>query len=111
MNPVGEQYLQRAIERLSQSDPLLKLLQEVRLGRMKATDPGLRVITESWLQTYRQTLEGANGLDAVELRRLDPAPRLAVLIEAGMVQASHPAVSAVQGAFERAISDQQGRKS
>jgi hypothetical protein len=106
MTAVAEQYLQRAIERLSQSDPLLKLLQEVRLGRMKATDPGLRAITESWLHTYRQTLEDANALDAVGLRRLDPSPRLAVLIEAGMLPHDHPDVKAVRRAFEQAISGQ-----
>jgi hypothetical protein len=42
-----EEQVRRAIGTLLQSDPLIKLLQEVRLGRMKATDPGLRAVTES----------------------------------------------------------------
>jgi len=104
MTSVEEQYLQRAIERLSQSDPLLKLLQEVRLGRMKPTDPGLRAITESWLQTYCQTLDSATAVDPATLRRLDPAPRLAILVEAGMIADDHPAVTALRSAFTCALS-------
>ena len=104
MTSVEEQYLQRAIERLSQSDPLLKLLQEVRLGRMKPTDPGLRAITESWLQTYRQTLDSATAVDPATVRRLDPAPRLAILVEAGMIADDHPAVTALRSAFKCALS-------
>ena len=38
----GDQALQRAIATISQSDPLVKLLEQVKLGRMKPTDAGLR---------------------------------------------------------------------
>ena len=51
-----EEQLRRAIGTLLQSDPLIKLLQEVRLGRMKATDAGLRAVVESWIGTYAQVL-------------------------------------------------------
>ncbi|MCS6318509.1 MAG: hypothetical protein H8K05_12205, partial [Nitrospira sp.] len=52
-----EAQVRRAIGTLLQSDPLIKLLQEVRLGRMKATDPGLRAVTESWIGVYTQVLK------------------------------------------------------
>jgi len=52
----GEQSLQRAITTIYQSDPLIKLLNEVRLGRMKPADAGLRAITESWLGTYQKVI-------------------------------------------------------
>ena len=46
---VQEEQVRRAIATLQQSDPLIKLLQEVRLGRMKASDPGhaRRVVAEA----------------------------------------------------------------
>lgn len=109
MSAEAEQYLHKAIERLAQSDPLLKLLQEVRLGRMKPTDPGLRAITESWLDTYRQVLEGATMLEEPFLLRLNPAPRVAVLTEAGMVTSDVAEVRAVLKAFERALASAQQR--
>ena len=56
-----EEQVRRAIGTLLQSDPLIKLLQEVRLGRMKATDPGLRAVTESWIGVYAQVLEVPAG--------------------------------------------------
>jgi len=49
MDEPAEQALQRAISAILQSDPLIKLLQQVRLGRMKPTDAGLRAVTESWM--------------------------------------------------------------
>ncbi|MDH4252522.1 MAG: hypothetical protein OEV27_15185, partial [Nitrospira sp.] len=51
-----EQAMQYAISSIAQSDPLIKLLQQVRLGRMKPTDAGLRAVTESWLGTYEKAL-------------------------------------------------------
>jgi hypothetical protein len=93
----------QAIATLSQSDPVVKLLQEVKLGRMKSTDAGLRAITEAWLGAYHQVLQSANGLDLVALRRLDPSPRLEVLIVAGVIPADHPAAVSLNTAFERAL--------
>ncbi|MBH0193859.1 MAG: hypothetical protein HP492_19210, partial [Nitrospira sp.] len=49
MGTPDEQTMARAIAAISHSDPLIKLLHQVRLGRMKPADAGLRAITESWL--------------------------------------------------------------
>ncbi len=99
----GEQALYQAIHTISESDPLIKLLQEVKLGRMKPSDPGLRAITESWIGTYKKVLETA-GLDRGALARLDPSPRLAVLIDVGVLPADHPGAASLRAAFEQALS-------
>src|SRR5688572_39982 len=99
MTDTTRQFLDKAIETLSQSDPLIKLVQEVKLGRMKATDPGLRAITESWLETYRDVLQGMRHVEREALHRLDPSPRIDVLIESGVLTADHPAVLALTAVF------------
>jgi hypothetical protein len=99
----NEQAVRQAIHTISQSDPLTKLLQEVKLGRMKPTDAGLRAITESWLSTYGKVLE-TSGLDRTALLRLDPSPRLEVVIAAGVLPADHAAVVSLRAAFQRALS-------
>ena len=98
----AEQALQQAIQTIGQSDPLIKLLQQVRLGRMKPTDAGLRVVTESWLGTYRQVLQSP-GLTKRGLRRIDPQPRLAVLIESGVLTTDHPGVTTLRATFEESL--------
>ncbi len=102
MSQPGEQALHRAIATISQSDPIIKLLQQVQLGRMKPTDAGLRAITESWLGTYEKAF-AIEGLTRAGLRRLDPAPRVAVLTGLGVLGMDHPAVVSVQSAFARAV--------
>lgn len=102
MGTSGEQALQRAISTISQSDPLIKLLQQVRLGRMKPTDAGLRAVTESWLETYEHAL-GTEGLTHFDLRRLDPTPRLTVLVEVGVLTDDHPSVTSLQASYHRAV--------
>jgi len=99
----SEQAIHQAINTICQSDPLIKLLQEVKLGRMKPTDAGLRAITESWLSTYKKVLE-TSGLDRAALARLDPSPRLNVLIEAGVLPADHAGVASLRAVFEKARS-------
>ena len=94
-----EEGLRRAISTLSQSDPLIKLLEQVKLGRMKPTDRGLRAVTESWLATYKDVLS-ANKLAGTALQRLNPEPRLAVLVEHGILPPDHPAVMALQTAYD-----------
>ena len=94
--------LQRAITAIGQSDPLIKLMQQIQLGRMKPTDPGLRVVTESWLSTYQKVLE-TSRLPQAAVRRLDPRPRLAVLIGAGVLPADHQAVIALNSTFDRVL--------
>ncbi|OGW50419.1 MAG: hypothetical protein A2V62_12325 [Nitrospirae bacterium RBG_19FT_COMBO_58_9] len=98
----GDQLLQRAIATISQSDPLTKLLEQVKLGRMKSTDAGLRAITGSWLATYQKVIE-SGGLTRQALRRIDPNPRLAVLIECGVLTGEQEAVTGLRASFERVI--------
>ena len=95
-----EEQARRAIGTLLQSDPLIKLLQEVRVGRMKASDPGLRAVTESWVGVYTQLLKSQSFPSAV-LVRLDPAPRLEVLVETGVLSWDHPATKELRELFKR----------
>lgn len=98
----GEQALRHAITTISQSDPLVKLLNEVRLGRMKSTDAGLRAVTDSWISTYQKVIE-SGGFSRQDLRRIDPNPRLAMLIEYGVVTGDQQAVTDLRTSFERAV--------
>jgi hypothetical protein len=98
-----ETALRRAIQTLSQSDPLLKLLEQVKLRRMKPTGAGLRAITESWLATYHQVL-ASHPFTAAALARLDPAPRLAVLIESGMLEPDNAAHLSLKQRYEGLLS-------
>ena len=98
----GDQTLQRAIATISQSDPLTKLLEQVKLGRMKPADAGLRAVTDSWMGIYRKIIE-SGGLSSQALRRIDPHPRLAVLIEWGVLTGEQQAVTTLRTSFERAI--------
>ncbi len=102
MDELSEQALQRAISAILQSDPLIKLLEQVRLGRMKPTDAGLRAVTASWLGTYEKALNAA-GLTRSDLRRLDPAPRVAVLIDAGVLSGDHPGVVSLKASYDQAV--------
>ena len=98
----GDQALQRAIATISQSDPLIKLLEQVKGGRITPTDAGLRAVIDSWLGTYGKTIESA-GFNRLALRRIDPSPRLAVLIECGVLTGEQQAVAALRESFERAV--------
>ena len=100
MPEANEAALQRAVAAIAQSDPLIKLLQQVTLGRMKPTDAGLRAVTESWVKTYQKVIE-ASALRRSELVRLDPGPRLDVLIEAGVLDPSNEAQRSLRLTFER----------
>ena len=103
MTTPDEQAVQRAISIIAQSDPLIKLLQQVRLGRMKPADAGLRAVTESWLGTYEKAL-ATDGLTQSGLRRLNPAPRLAVLMDAGVLTDDHQGVASLKASFNRLLS-------
>lgn len=103
MSDPNEEALRQAISTLSQSDPLIKLLQQVKLGRMKPTDVGLRAITDAWLGTYQKVIEGGGVVEAGAIRRLDPQPRLDILIEAGILTEDHPPVRTLKAAFEQAM--------
>ena len=98
----GDQALQRAIATISQSDPLTKLLEQVKLGRMKPSDAGLRAVTDSWLGIYKKVIE-SGGMTRQALHRIDPQPRLAVLIECGVLTGEQQMVTALRQSFERAV--------
>jgi len=98
----NEEALHRAISTIAQSDPLIKLLQQVSLGKIEPTDAGLRAITVSWLATYQKVIE-VGGLSQQDLRRLDPNPRLAVLIERGVLPGDHGAITSLRASFESAF--------
>ncbi|MEP7150738.1 MAG: hypothetical protein ABI856_03430 [Nitrospira sp.] len=97
-----EEQARRAIGTLMQSDPLIKLLQEVRIGRMKATDPGLRAVTESWVGVYAQVLKSQPFHPSV-LARLNPVPRLEVLVEAGVLSWDHPGTRGLRELFQQLV--------
>lgn len=102
MGTQDEQAVQRAISSIAQSDPLIKLLQQVRLGRMKPTDAGLRAVTESWLGTYEKALT-IDGLTRSGLRRLNPIPRLALLVDVGVLTDTHPGVVSLMASYNRVL--------
>jgi hypothetical protein len=103
MDP-AELALQQAIATISSSDPLIKLLDQVKLGRMQPTDAGLRAVTESWLTTYQKAVETV-GLTKLALRRIDPTPRVAVLTHIGVLPPDHPGVNALRASFQRAVNN------
>jgi len=98
----GEKILQNAIATISQSDPLTKLLEQVKLGRMKPTDAGLRAVTDSWIGTYQKVIE-SGGFTRLALRRIDPNPRVAILIECGVLTGEQQAVTTLRTSFEQAV--------
>ena len=100
-----EDTVRRAIGTISQSDPIIKLLEQVKLGRMKPTDAGLRAVTESWLSMYHQVLKSGTFSEA-GLRRLDPSPRLAVLNETRVLGPDHTGVVALQSLFNALLAEQ-----
>ena len=98
----GEQALQHAIVTISRSDPLTKLLEQVKLGRMKPTDAGLRTVIDSWMGTYQRVIE-SGGFTRRALRRINPNPRVAILIECGVLTSEQQAVTDLRTSFERAV--------
>jgi len=98
----GEQILQRAIAAISQTDPLTKLLEQVKLGRVKPADAGLRAVIDSWMGTYQKVIE-SGGLSRQALRRIDPNPRIAILIECGVLTGEQQAVTTLRTSFEQAV--------
>ena len=98
----AEHVLDRTIAAISQSDPLIKLLEQVRLGRMNRSDPGLRVITDTWVATYRKAV-ATPGLTKQALRRIDPSPRLDLLTQEGMLPADHVPARELLADFQQAI--------
>jgi hypothetical protein len=107
----SEQFLDRAMKLLQRSDPIPKLLPQVRIGRMPKDSPALIAILESWLEAFIQVLkDGQAVLDVEGALRLDPNPRIAVLIEAGVLADDQPHVQAVRDAWSAAMQAAQQRK-
>lgn len=102
MSDAQDSALQKAINTIAQSDPIIKLLQQVRLGRMKSSDAGLRAVTESWLRTYQSVIEAA-PLNRPALLRLDPRPRVAVLVDAGVLDQEDDTSRSLQASFEHQL--------
>jgi len=98
----ADHLVHRTIATISQSDPLIKLLEQVRLGRMKRSDPGLRVIIDTWVATYRKAIV-TPGLTKQALRQIDPSPRLDLLTQEGMLPADHAWVRDLLTDFEQAV--------
>jgi hypothetical protein len=100
----SEQFLDHAMTMLKSVDPIPKLLPQVRLSRMPKDSPALIAIIDSWLDVYAQVLKAGQGvLDAVGVLRLDPNPRIAVLVEAGVLAEDHPPAQAVREAWAAAL--------
>ncbi len=96
---------------LQRSDPIPKLLPQVRLGRMAKDSPSLIAILESWLEAFMQVLKDGQAVLNVEgALRLDPNPRIAVLIEAGVLTEDQPYVQTVRNAWSAALQAAQKRK-
>ena len=105
LNPMSDAHdfaLQQAISTIAESDPLIKLLQQVRLGRMKPSDAGLRAVTESWLRTYQTVLE-STALTRQGLLRLDPRPRMSALVEAGVLESGNLPGESLRASFEEKL--------
>jgi hypothetical protein len=79
----------------------LKRKSRVKLCRMKPADAGLRAVTHSWIGTYQKIIE-SGGFTRQALRRIDPNPRVAILIECGVLTGEQQAVTALRTSFERA---------
>lgn len=98
----AEVLLHRTIATISQSDPLIKLLEQVRLGRMQRSDPGLRAITDSWIAAYRKAV-ASQGLTRQALFRIDPSPRLDLLTQEGILPSDHAGARELLAEFQQAI--------
>nr|MBI3613064.1 hypothetical protein [Nitrospirota bacterium] len=106
----SEQFLDRAMAMLQRSDPIPKLLPQVRIGRMPKDSPALIAILESWLEAFVQVLKDGQAVLNVEgVLRLDPGPRIAVLVESGVLAENQPYVQAVRDAWSAALRAAQQR--
>lgn len=106
----AQEFLNRALPLLQRSDPIPKLLPQVRLGRMPRDSPALQAIISSWLEAFVTVLkDGERVLDVNGVLRLDPNPRLAVLVEAGLVEGNDPHVQIARSAYATVLQAVQQR--
>lgn len=94
--------LSQAIATISEADPIIKLLQQVMQGRIKPKDARLQAITESWLATYQNVIE-TMPLPRSAMMRLDPRPRIDLLIEVGVLHHSNEAGRSLRAGFEKRL--------
>ena len=100
----AQDFLNRALPLLQRSDPIPKLLPQVRLGRMPKDSPALQAIIASWLEAFVTVLkDGESVLDLNGVLRLDPNPRLVVLLEAGLLADDDPHMQAARSAYATAL--------
>jgi len=91
----SQAFLDRAFVTLQRSDPIPKLLPQ--------DSPALAAIISSWLDAFVNVLkDGRSVLDREGVVRLDPNPRIAVLVEAGILDENHAPVQAVRQAWAAA---------
>ena len=103
-------FLDRVVPLLQRSDPIPKLLPQVRLGRMGTDSPALLAIISSWLETFLTVLREAESvLDVNGVLRLDPTSRIAVLVEAGVLSEDDLNVRTVRSAYATALAAAQHR--
>jgi hypothetical protein len=99
-----QDFLNRVLPLLQRSDPIPKLLPQVRLGRMPKDSPALLAIISSWMEAFVTVLkEGESVLDVNGVLRLDPRPRLAVLHEAGLLDDNDANAQAARSAYSAAL--------
>ena len=79
---------------------------------MPKDSEALAAIISSWLDVFASVLrEGRDLLDVSGARRLDPEPRIAVLVELGVLSLDSGGVKAVREAYEAALDAAQQRES
>jgi hypothetical protein len=106
----AQDFLNRALPLLQRSDPIPKLLPQVRFGRMPRDSPALQAIISSWLEAFVTVLkDGESVLDVNGVLRLDPNPRLVVLREAGLLADDDPHMQAARSAYAAALQAAQQR--
>src|SRR5207249_11565759 len=102
--------LNRTIPLLQRSNPMPRLLPQGRLCRMPRDSPALQAIISSWLEAFVTVWKnGESVLDVNGVLRLDPNPRLAVLLEAGLLADDDPHMQAARSAYAAALQAAQQR--
>ena len=99
-----QDFLTRAFTVLLRTDPIPKLLPQVRLGRMPKDSPALQAIISSWLEAFVTVLKDGDGiLDVNGVLRLDPHPRLSILHAVGVLEEEDANAQAARSAYLAAL--------
>ena len=65
----AQDFLNRALPLLQRSDPIPKLLPQVRLGRMPRDSPALQAIISSWLEAFVTVLKDGESVISIMLSK------------------------------------------